>query len=84
MYAALDYKRTMTCLNVRSSIVRFYSFVLLYLLYLLYFFKCIYVDVCLRNLNQYYRKQKYVETSKNNRYIFYSILSSCKYIFRKK
>ena len=55
MYAALECKRTMTCFSVRSSIVQVYSLVILYDFF--FFFKCIFVDVCLRNVNQYYRKK---------------------------
>ena len=28
-----------------------------YMIFFLFFFRCIYVDVCLRNVNQYYRKK---------------------------
>ena len=55
MYAALECKRTMTCFSVRSSIVQVHSLVILYDFF--FFFKCIFVDVCLRNVNQYYRKK---------------------------
>ena len=32
-----------------------------YMIFFLFFFKCIYVDVYLQNLNQYYRKKNNVE-----------------------
>ena len=33
------------------------------MIFFLFFFKCIYVDVYLRNVNQYYRK-KYIQSSR--------------------
>ena len=46
----------------------------LYFNFSLFFFKCIYVDVCLRNVNQYYREKKR-KKEVNPSLITYSVLS---------
>ena len=64
MYAVLECKRTMNLFQFWVQ-YRVGFILLLYYNYMIsfsfpFFFKCIYADVCLRNVIQYYRKKSVI------------------------
>ena len=48
--------------RVGFILLLYYNCMIFFYFYFISFFKCIYVDVSLRNLSQYYRKKIYIHT----------------------